>query len=100
MASQGKMTIQEFVSTKTKVAFRPHPQLGVGGCVPSPKKLSDDSIRIEVDTDSVLVIIMGAMQLGSTWWNKTRHRLSARARTASIYSYSFTDRTLLLTTRA
>src|SRR4029453_13064545 len=100
MAIPGNTTSQGLVSINTRFAFRSHPQLGVGGCVPNPKKLSDDSMRIEVDTESVLVIIIGAMQLGSTWWNKTRQRLSARARTASIYSFSLTDRTLPLTTRA
>src|SRR5215831_5718990 len=100
MASPGQMTIHGFVSIKTKFAFRSQPQLGVGGCVPRPKKLSDDSIRIEVATDRVLVMMRGAMQLGKTWWNKIRSGRSARARTASIYSFSFTDKTLLRTTRA
>src|SRR5215813_13637386 len=98
MASPGKMTIQGFISMNTKFVFRSHTQLGVGGCVPNPKKLSDDAIRIEVATERVLVMMMGAMQLGRTWRNNIRYRPRANARTASMYSFSFTDNTLPRTT--
>src|SRR5215510_4289573 len=73
MASPGKTTIQGFTSMNTRFAFKSHPQLGVGGWVPNPKKLSDDSIRIEVAIDRVLVTMRGAIQFGRICRNNSRH---------------------------
>src|ERR1700752_4864967 len=73
MASPGNTTIQGFTSMNTKFAFKSHPQLGVGGWVPNPRKLSEDSIRMDVAIDRVLVTIRGAMQFGRICRNNSRH---------------------------
>src|SRR4029453_3005986 len=43
------------------------PQLGFGGCVPIPRKLSDASRRMAEATQSVIRTTIGAEIFGSTW---------------------------------
>ena len=41
IAIPGKIAIQGLSSMNTTLARKSQPQLGVGGCVPSPRKLND-----------------------------------------------------------
>ena len=43
------------------------PQLGFGGWVPMPRKLSDASSRIAEATQSVISTTIGAAMFGTTW---------------------------------
>ena len=43
------------------------PQLGFGGCVPMPRKLSDASSRMAEATHSVISTTIGAEMFGTMW---------------------------------
>jgi hypothetical protein len=47
------MAIQELSSMNTTLARRSPPQLGIGGCLPNPKKLNATSTMIAVATSRV-----------------------------------------------
>src|SRR5215831_2347370 len=100
MAAPGKRQIQGLISRIIRPALRSQPQLGVGGCVPSPRKLSEASAMIDVPTLSVEVTMRGAMQLGRICRHSKRGSRTARALAASMYVRALTESTLPRTIRA
>src|SRR5262249_7848052 len=100
IAIPGKRHSQGLISKIIRPAFRSQPQLGVGGCVPSPRKLSEASAMIDVPTLSVEVTMRGAMQLGRMCRHSRRGSRTARALAASTYVRVLTDSTLPRTMRA
>src|SRR5712691_1070105 len=66
IARPGKIVIHGLISMSVRFCFKSQPQVGVGGCVPKPRKLSDASMTMAVPILSVEVTIIGARQLGST----------------------------------
>src|SRR5215470_15844712 len=99
IAIPGKRQIHGLISRIIRPAFRSQPQLGVGGCVPSPRKLSEASAMIDVPTLSVDVTMMGAMQLGRMCPHSKRKSRTARALAASIYVRALIESTLPRTMR-
>src|SRR5688572_22533277 len=85
---------------KATFALRSHPQLGVGGWVPRPRKLSVASTMIEVAMPRVVVTMMGARQLGRMWRARIIGSRTPRARQDSMYSFSLIESTLPRTSRA
>ena len=59
------------------------PQLGLGGCVPMPRKLSDASSRMAEATHSVISTTMGAAMLGTMWRKMITGVLTPTATAAS-----------------
>src|SRR5215813_11601000 len=100
MASPGKRDSHGLAWMNAMLAFRSHPQLGVGGCVPSPRNDSVASTMMDVAIPSVVVTMIGARQFGRMWPKRIDEFLTPSARHASMYSFSFTDSTLPLTSRA
>src|SRR5262249_12010476 len=100
MARPGKSESQGLAWMKAMLALRSQPQLGVGGWVPSPRKLSVASTMIDVAMPSVVVTMIGARQLGSTWRKRIEGSRTPSARHASTYSFSLIDNTLPRTRRA
>src|SRR5262245_64514037 len=94
MARPGKSDSQALAWMKATLALRSQPQLGVGGCVPRPRNDSVASTMIEVAMPSVVVTMIGARQLGSTWRKSVDGPRTPSARHASMYSFSLMDRTL------
>src|SRR5262249_57569352 len=70
IASPGKSASQALAWMNATLALRSQPQLGVGGCVPRPRKLSVASTMIDVAMPSVVVTMIGARQFGKTCRNK------------------------------
>src|SRR5207245_2136892 len=79
MARPGKSDSQGVAWMNATLAFRSHPQLGVGGCVPSPRKDSVASTMMEVAIPRVVVTMIGARQLGRTWRTRMRGERTPRA---------------------
>ena len=100
MAMPGNSEIQGLDWMNATLAFRSQPQLGVGGCVPSPRNDRVASTMIDVAMPSVVVTMIGARQFGRTWRSKIRGSRTPTARHASIYSFSLMDSTLPRTRRA
>src|SRR5262249_39641958 len=100
MARPGKSEIHGLDWMNATLALRSQPQLGVGGCVPSPRNESVASTMIEVAMPSVVVTMIGARQLGRTWRRRIHGSRTPTARQASMYSFSLIERTLPRTNRA
>ena len=45
------------------------PHVGIGGCMPNPKKLRTDSSKMTLPTVKVVATIMGERELGRIWAN-------------------------------
>src|SRR6185295_15493634 len=84
MARPGKSESHGLAWMKATLALRSQPQLGVGGCVPRPRKLSVASTMIEVAMPRVVVTIIGARQFGRTWRARISGSRTPRARQASM----------------
>src|SRR5258706_9158663 len=76
------------------------PQLDAGGGTPSPRNESALSANSAQPKSAVASTMMGATQLGSTWRNIVNGSELPITRDASTYSFSRTESTLPLTTRA
>src|SRR5512145_2540780 len=83
MARPGTMHIQGLISRTIRFAFRSQPQLGVGGCVPRPRNLSEASAMIETPTLNVEVTRIGARQFGRICRHSKRTSRTASALAAS-----------------
>src|SRR4030067_3558884 len=68
------------------------PQVGVGGMIPSPKKLKLASVMIAAGIHRVANTRMGENTLGRTWKKMIFGLLWPRARAASTKSASLTER--------
>ena len=64
------------------------PQLGVGGLMPTPRKLSAASAKIARGMPSVTETMMGASELGSRWPKMMRGERAPTLRDASTNSFS------------
>src|SRR3972149_4818122 len=64
------------------------PQDGVGGWAPSPRELSEASIRIAWENPMVPWTTNGEMTLGTMCFPTTTQRLAPSARTAPTHSFS------------
>src|SRR5439155_26020902 len=85
IAIPGTIRTQGLISRTIRLAFRSQPQLGVGGCVPRPRKLSEASAMIETPTLNVEVTRIGAMQFGRICRHSKRTSRTASALAASTY---------------
>ena len=75
------------------------PQVGVGGGVPNPRKLSAASITMALPSHTVAMTRMGANTFGSTWRATTRPGDAPSAWAASTKVSCFTASTVPRTTR-
>src|SRR5215467_3895600 len=100
IARPGNRANHGFWWMKATLALRSHPQLGVGGWVPSPRNDRVASTMIDVAVPSVVVTMIGASELGSTWLKRIDRSRAPRARHASMYSFSLIDSALPRTRRA
>ena len=62
----GKTAVQGASSIRLRLSESMEPQLGFGGCMPSPKKLNVDSVKIALDRASVIYTRKGDRVLGIT----------------------------------
>ena len=76
------------------------PQLAVGGCTPTPKKLSALSIRMPRPTASVVATAAAGSTPGNTCRSTTRAGEAPIARAADTKSRAASDSTSARTTRA
>ena len=75
------------------------PHSGMGGAMPSPKKLSPAAVMITSPTPSVACTMTGARALGMMWWRMMLKWLSPTALAACTNSLLRTDSTAERTTR-
>src|SRR5687767_6152701 len=76
------------------------PQLGVGGWMPKPRKLSPDSMRMAQATPIVALTMTGPAELGAIWWVTMRASDAPYERAAVTNSSSFNERNVARTSRA
>src|SRR5579883_2522035 len=85
MAQPGRTAIQGAISMYCRASLSMRPHDGVGGWVPRPRKLSAASVRIAVDSDTVVCTSSGAEMLGTTWRSMMAGVETPTARAASMY---------------
>ena len=72
-ASPGQITIHGALNMNRRpLPLNIPPQLGAGGGMPKPRKLSDASPRMTPGTASEKLMMIGARMLGRMWRNRTR----------------------------
>ena len=76
------------------------PQLALGGCAPTPRKLKDASDKIADGIFKVNSTIRDGMQFGRMCRNMMTHFFTPMLRAASTYSFSFKERVWERTMRA
>jgi hypothetical protein len=90
--SPGKTVIQGASKRKERPELMIEPQLGKGGCIPSPKKLSVASTIMAFGTSSVVKTTKGAREFGKMWRNIILRSEYPRILAASMNSWLFRDR--------
>ena len=76
------------------------PQLGVGGCTPSPMKLRPASSRIAFGIARVAATMSGASVFGRRCLRRMKPLRAPAPREAWTYSWCFSDRSCARTRRA
>ncbi len=84
MARPGKMSAQGDELMNWKPSWSMPPQLGVGGCSPTPRKLKPASARSAKPRDSASWMMIGEATLGMTWRPISRLEVAPRLRADSM----------------
>ena len=87
IASPGSVTSQGLERMNSRASASIVPHSAVGGCAPRPRNPSAAASRIASETPSAACTINGAMQLGSTVTNISRHGPTPATRAAITYSF-------------
>src|SRR5207247_1554636 len=100
MARPGKMASHGACSMKARPvldSIKPHD--GVGGCVPTPRKLSDASMRMALPSQMEARMRMGAVTWGRRWMAMIGKSLQPMACAAATKRFCCADSTAPRTTR-
>src|SRR5690606_31540138 len=89
----GAAMVHQAVVTRERASRTIDPSDGVGGGVPSPRKLSDASVSTAQDRDRVTWTMTIAVMLGSTWRRRIRDVGNPRTVPARTNSASRSERT-------
>jgi hypothetical protein len=99
-ATPGKVANHHETNKYARPSANIPPQLGVGGCIPNPKKLNADSIKIIRAISNVAITIHEAATFGNKCVNRILKWLTPNAFAAVINSLSLNDNTSDRTIRA